>query len=74
MPLIWTWADIGAGFGRLPHTARDTFPLILRRAVAMGKDYLGVFKASYDYVSQSDDEVSIKEDQILFLVERVDEE
>jgi len=35
---------------------------------------LAVLKASYDYVPQSEDEIAIKEDQILLLKERVDEE
>ena len=36
--------------------------------------YLAVLKAAYDYEPQSDDEIAIKEDQILLLVERTDEE
>ena len=38
--------------------------------------YLAVLKAAYDYEPQSDaeDELAIKENQILFLVERVDDE
>ena len=36
--------------------------------------YLAVLKASYDYEPQSDDEIEIKEDQILLLVKKVDEE
>lgn len=36
--------------------------------------YLAVLKASYDYEPQSDDEVALKEDQLLFLLERTDEE
>ena len=36
--------------------------------------YLAVLKASYDYVPQSDDEVAVKEDQLLFLLERTDDE
>ena len=38
--------------------------------------YLAVLKATYDYKPQpdADDELAIKEDQILFLVERVDDE
>ncbi|KAJ8523034.1 hypothetical protein ONZ45_g480 [Pleurotus djamor] len=37
--------------------------------------YLAVLKASYDYTPQSDeDEIPIKEDQILFLLERVDDD
>lgn len=37
-------------------------------------EYLAVLKASYDYQPQSDDEIAIKEDQLLLLKERVDEE
>ncbi|TFK75940.1 hypothetical protein BDN72DRAFT_831371 [Pluteus cervinus] len=36
--------------------------------------YVAVLKASYDYEPQSEDEVAIKEDQILFLLERVDDD
>jgi actin cytoskeleton-regulatory complex protein SLA1 len=36
--------------------------------------YLAVLKASYDYEPQSEDEIAVKEDQILFLLERTDEE
>lgn len=36
--------------------------------------YLAVLKASYDYSPQSDDEIAVKEDQILFLIERTDDE
>lgn len=36
--------------------------------------YLAILKASYDYEPQSEDEIVIKEDQLLFLIERVDEE
>lgn len=40
-----------------------------------GSSYLAVLKALYDYETpQSDDEIAIKEDQLLFLVERVDDE
>lgn len=38
------------------------------------EDYLAVLKASYDYEAQSEEEITIKEDQLLFLLERVDEE
>jgi hypothetical protein len=41
---------------------------------AESEEYLAVLKASYDYESQSDDEIAIKEDQLLLLKERVDEE
>ncbi|KAG6814202.1 hypothetical protein H0H92_000879 [Tricholoma furcatifolium] len=37
-------------------------------------EYLAVLKASYDYEPQSDDEIAIKEDQILILKERVDDD
>ncbi|KAH6914937.1 hypothetical protein BKA70DRAFT_559793 [Coprinopsis sp. MPI-PUGE-AT-0042] len=36
--------------------------------------YLAVLKASYDYAPQSDDEIAVKEDQILYLVERTDDD
>lgn len=42
--------------------------------MAEPEEYLAVLKASYDYEPQSDDEISIKENQILFLKERLDEE
>lgn len=38
------------------------------------EEYLAVLKASYDYEPQSDEEIAIKEDQLLFLLERTDEE
>ena len=43
----------------------------------MGTDaqhYLAVLRASYDYAPQSDDEIAIREDQLLLLVERTDDE
>jgi len=36
--------------------------------------YLAVLKAVYDYEATSEEEVSMKEDQILFLLERTDDE
>lgn len=38
------------------------------------EEYLAVLKASYDYDPQSEEEIAIKEDQLLFLLQRVDEE
>jgi hypothetical protein len=38
------------------------------------EDYLAVLKASYDYEPNGEDEIAIKEDQLLFLLERTDEE
>lgn len=38
------------------------------------EQYLAVLKASYDYEPQSEEEIAIKEDQLLFLLERTDEE
>ncbi|VDC02124.1 unnamed protein product [Peniophora sp. CBMAI 1063] len=38
------------------------------------EQYLAVLKASYDYEPQSEDEVKIQEDQILFLLERTDDD
>ena len=41
----------------------------------MSETYLAVLKALYDYEQpQSDDEIAIKEDQLLFLIEKTDEE
>jgi len=41
---------------------------------AQPDEYLAVLKASYDYEPQSNDEIAIKEDQLLLLKERVDDE
>lgn len=38
------------------------------------EDYIAIVKALYDYEPSSGDELAIKEDQILFLVERTDDE
>jgi hypothetical protein len=38
------------------------------------EEYLAVLKASYNYEPQSDEEIAIKEDQLLFLLHRTDEE
>ncbi|KAG5728838.1 hypothetical protein E4T56_gene5730, partial [Termitomyces sp. T112] len=38
------------------------------------EEYLAVLKASYDYKPQSEDEIAIREDQILFLKEQVDDD
>jgi len=40
------------------------------------EEYLAILKASYDYTPEkgSEDEVAVKEDQILFLLERTDDE
>lgn len=43
-------------------------------AAAGFSNYLAILKASYDYTPQSDDEIKIKEDQLLLLVDKVDEE
>lgn len=37
-------------------------------------EYLAVLKASYDYEPQSEEEIAIKEDQLLFLLQKTDEE
>lgn len=39
-----------------------------------GEEYLAVLKASYDYEPQSEDEIAIKENQIVFLLEKTDDE
>ena len=40
------------------------------------EEYIAVLKAAYDYEPQADaeDEIAIKENQLLFLLERIDEE
>ena len=38
------------------------------------EQYLAVLKASYDYAPQSTDEIEVKEDQLLLLVEKTDDE
>ena len=40
------------------------------------EEYLAVLKAAYDYEPQADaeDEIAIKENQLLFLLERTDDE
>lgn len=54
----------------VPNTQRPTLRM------AEDEKYLAVLKASYDYDPQPDaeDELAIKEDQLLFLLEKVDEE
>lgn len=42
--------------------------------MANSEEYLAVLKASYEYEPQSEDEIAVKENQILFLKERTDEE
>ncbi|KAF8558937.1 hypothetical protein OG21DRAFT_1503895 [Imleria badia] len=39
-----------------------------------GEEYLAVLKASYDYAPQSEDEIAIKENQIVFLLEKTDDD
>lgn len=39
-----------------------------------GEEYLAVLKASYDYQPQSEDEIAIKENQFVFLLEKTDDE
>lgn len=38
------------------------------------EEYLAVLKASYDYTPQSEDEIEIKADQLLLLIEKTDDE
>ena len=38
------------------------------------EEYTAVLKASYDYALQSKVEIEIKEDQLLLLIERTDDE
>jgi hypothetical protein len=68
----------------LPSTAKEGLlePSQLNRLVepvnlqmaSEQEEYLAVLKASYDYEPQSEDEIPMKEDQVLFLLERTDEE
>ncbi|KAG6378775.1 hypothetical protein JVT61DRAFT_13050 [Boletus reticuloceps] len=39
-----------------------------------GEEYLAVLKAAYDYEPQSEDEIAIKESQIVFLLEKTDDD
>jgi hypothetical protein len=39
-----------------------------------GESYLAVLKAAYDYEPQGEDEVAVKENALLFLLERTDDE
>ncbi|EGN93071.1 hypothetical protein SERLA73DRAFT_127012 [Serpula lacrymans var. lacrymans S7.3] len=41
---------------------------------AESEEYLAVLRASYDYEPQSEDEIAIKENQMLFLLERTDDD
>ena len=38
------------------------------------EEYVAVLKASFDYTPQSEDEIEIKEDQLLLLIEKADDE
>jgi hypothetical protein len=38
------------------------------------EEYIAVLKASYSYAPQSEDEIEIKEDQLLLLIEKTDDE
>ena len=42
--------------------------------MAPATQYLAVLKAAYDYTPDSEDEIELKEDQLLFLIERTDDE
>ena len=48
--------------------------IALDMSAAQHERYIAVLKAVYDYEPTAEDEVSLKEDQILFLVERTDDE
>ncbi|KAH7887775.1 hypothetical protein F5I97DRAFT_1935845 [Phlebopus sp. FC_14] len=39
-----------------------------------GEEYLAVLKVAYDYEPQSEDEITIKENQLLFLLEKTDDD
>lgn len=53
---------------RTPQTSR------CRAMAPTSSDYLAVLKASFDYDPQSEDEIAIKEDQLLLLIQKVDDE
>lgn len=42
--------------------------------MADAEPYHAVLKASYDYSPQSDDDIALTADQLLFLIEKVDDE
>jgi len=77
-PVRWKCAGVGdRSEGRL--RSNHDCDLNLIPSPHMSEDpetYLAVLKAAYDYEPQPDaeDEISIKEDQVLLLVERVDDE
>ena len=56
-----------------PGTAGYTHHLC-REMATDAEDYLAVLKASYDYDPQSEDEIAIRENQLLFLLQQVDDE
>ena len=62
----------------LSHTSLSctiSIPLLpLLMATEDSEEYLAVLKASYDYQPQSDEEIAIKEDQLLFLLQKTDQE
>lgn len=61
----------------VPEHHTTLLPPVFSNFMAAEQDkYLGVFKASYDYDPQPDaeDELTIKEGQLLFLLEQTDEE
>ncbi len=63
--------------GNFPYTQPPSscaYRSAVRARMPSTSEYLAVLKASYDYEPQSEDEIAIKEDQVLLLVERVDEE
>lgn len=59
------------GLRALPITSTST---LRAGTMAPPTSYLAVLKAAYDYTPDSEDEIAIKEDQILFLIERTDDE
>ena len=62
---------------RHSHNCTISIPLLALCGSTMAEDadeYLAVLKASYDYEPQSDEEIAIKEDQLLFLLHKTDEE
>ena len=49
-------------------------PASSRVMTAPVEEYLAVLRAAYDYDPQSEDEIAIKEGQIVFLLDRTDDE
>jgi hypothetical protein len=62
------------GLGQHCLTISRSLPSSCSDITMADSSYLAVLKAAYDYAPQGDDEVAVKEDQLLFLLERTDDE